>query len=187
MEVLPFFRGGRCLAFPADRSFHNSVTDPEGDCYYQNVPEDCDYITLCLGINDSHHEHGKGGDGEDPTGVIPLGTPADNTTATYCGAWNVVLDWFRAHRPFAHLGILVTNGCDRPAYREAQLETARRHGLPWIDLNGDQLTPAMIRSQNPELSDAVKHQLLLSQAVDYPRNTHPNDEAQLFEAFLRRL
>ena len=104
----------------------------------------------------------------------------------------MVLDWLQEHRPFAHLGILVTNGCDRPAYREAQLETARRHGIPWIDLNGDQFTPAMIRSQNPDVAPEVKERLRRIQAVDYPRNTHPNDAAQVFEsrfieAFLRRL
>ncbi len=192
MELTPFYRGGRCLAFPADGSFHNSLTDPEAECYYQNIPEDADYITIRVGINDSHHEHGKGGDGEDPKGVIPLGAPDDETTATYCGAWNVVLSWLIAHRPFAHLGILVTNGCDRPAYREVQRAMAKKYGLPFLDLNGDERCPAMIRSQNPEISDAVKRTILLKQAVDYPRNTHPNDAAHVFEstlieAFLRTL
>ena len=41
-----------------DGTFHNSLTDPEADCYYRNIPEDVDYITIYLGINDSHHEHG---------------------------------------------------------------------------------------------------------------------------------
>ena len=41
-----------------DGTFHNSLTDPEADCYYRNIPEDVDYITIYLGINDSHHEPG---------------------------------------------------------------------------------------------------------------------------------
>jgi hypothetical protein len=50
----------------------------------------------------------------------------------------------------------------------------------------------MIRSQNPEISDEVKHAVMLKQAVDYPRNTHPNDQAHAYESafiedFLRRI
>lgn len=182
MEIVKFFKGGRTLAYPADGLFHNSLTDPEGDCYYKDIPEDTDYITIYLGINDSHHEHGKGGDGEDPTGIIPLGTINDDTTNTYYGAWNVVLKWLIVNRPFAHIGILVSNGCDRTAYRTAQIEIAAKYGIPYIDMNGDRFTPVMIRSQNPDISEEVKQIVKLKQAVDYPVNTHPNDKAHEFES-----
>lgn len=46
MELFCFFMGGRTIAFPADGTFHNSLTDPEADCYYRNIPEDVDYITI---------------------------------------------------------------------------------------------------------------------------------------------
>lgn len=183
MEIVKFFRGGRSLAFPADSGFHNSLTEPGTECYFKNIPEDTDYITIYLGINDSHHEHGKGGDGEDPTGVIPLGTIEDETTATYYGAWNVVLRWLIVNRPFAHIGIIVSNGCDRPAYRTAQIEVATKFGIPYIDLNGDRFTPVMIRSQNPDISDEVKEIVKLKQAVNYPTNTHPNDTAHEYESY----
>lgn len=183
MEIVKFFRGGHSLAFPEDAGFHNSLTEPGADCYYQNIPEDTDYITIYLGINDSHHEHGKGGDGEDPTGVIPLGTIDDETTATYYGAWNVVLRWLIVNRPFAHIGIIVSNGCDRPAYRTAQIEVATRFGIPYIDLNGDRFTPVMIRSQNPDISEEVKQIVKRKQAVNYPSNTHPNDMAHEYESY----
>ncbi len=192
MEIVPFFMGGRTLAFPADGTFHNSLTDPEAECFYQNIPEDSDYITICLGINDSHHEHGKGGDGEDPRGIIPIGTPEDTTVHTYWGAWNTVLSWLIVNRPFAHIGILVSNGCDREEYRTVQINAAIKYGIPYIDLNGDRNTPVMIRSQNPDIPPEVKRAVLLKQAVDYPANTHPNDaaheyESTFIEAFLRRL
>lgn len=192
MEIVPFFQGGRTLAFPEDGTFHNSLTDPESECYYKNIPADSDYITIYLGINDSHHEHGKGGDGEDPTGIIPLGTITDNTTATYYGAWNEVLTWLVTNRPFAHVGIIVSNGCDREAYRTAQIEIAEKYGIPYIDLNGDRYTPVMIRSMNPNISEEVKQAVKLKQAVDYPVNTHPNDAAHEYESafiedFLRHI
>ncbi|MDO4414416.1 MAG: SGNH/GDSL hydrolase family protein [Erysipelotrichaceae bacterium] len=192
MEICRFFEGGRTLGYPADNTFHNSLTDPSQDFYYQNIPADADYITIYLGINDSHHEHGKAKDGEDPTGPIPIGSMDDETAATYCGAWNEVLSWLIVNRPFAHLGILVSNGCDREEYRDVQIRMARKYGIPYIDMNGDDHTPVMIRSKNPEISDEVKKMVLLKQAVDYPRNTHPNDDAHAFESyfiedFLRRI
>ena len=157
-----------------------------------DIPEDADYITIYLGINDSHHEHGKARDGEDPTGIIPLGEMDDTGTATYCGAWNEVLSWLIVNRPFAHIGILVSNGCDRPAYREVQIAMAKKYGIPYIDMNGDRFTPVMIRSQNPDISPEVKQMVMLKQAVDYPRNNHPNDAAHAYEStfieeFLRRI
>jgi hypothetical protein len=192
MEIAEFFMGGRTLGYPAAGDFHNSLTDPNADCYYRNIPEDADYITIYLGINDSHHEHGKAKDGEDPTGIIPLGEMNDATTATYCGAWNEVLSWLIVNRPFAHIGILVSNGCDRPAYRDVQIAMALKYGIPYIDMNGDRFTPVMIRSQNPDIAPEVKQAVLLKQAVDYPRNTHPNDAAHEYEStfieeFLRHI
>ena len=192
MQICRFFEGGRTLAYPAAGDFSNSLTNPNADFYYKNIPADADYITIYLGINDSHHEHGKARDGEDPTGIIPLGEMADIGTATYCGAWNEVLSWLIVNRPFAHIGILVSNGCDRPAYREVQIAMAEKYGIPYIDMNGDRFTPVMIRSQNPDISPEVKKAVLLKQAVDYPRNTHPNDAAHAFEStfieeFLRRI
>lgn len=189
IDIVDFTAGGRTLAYPADGTFHNSLTDPNADCYYQNIPSDTDYITIYLGINDSHHENGQGGDGEDPTGIIPLGAISDNTVNTYYGAWNVVLTWLITNRPFAHIGIIVSNGCDRAAYRTAQIEIARKYGIPFIDLNGDDRTPVMIRSQNADIASAVRQAVTRKQAVDYDGsqtgsvNTHPNDAAHEYESY----
>lgn len=199
IEVLSFFTGGRTLAYPSDGSFTNSVTCPSASCYYRNVPADVDYITIYLGINDSHHENGSSGtDGEDVTGVIPLGSIGDANTSTYYGAWNVVLSWLMENRPNAHIGIIVSNGCDRAEYRTAQIEIAKKYGVPYIDLNGDERTPVMIRSQNPDIASSVKTIVNRKQAVDYDGtitgkvNMHPNDEAHEYEStfienFLRSL
>lgn len=192
IEVLKFFSGGRTLAYPASGGFENSITAPTQEFYYQNIPEDVDYITIYLGINDSHHNYGSSGsDGEDVTGHIPLGTIEDNTTASYYGAWNVVLSWLLENRPFAHIGIIVSNGCDWDSYRIAQIEIAKKYGIPYIDLNGDERTPAMIRSTNPNVAASVKESRLRTQSVS-ETNSHPNDAAHLFEStfienFLRSL
>lgn len=190
MEIIRFFESGRTLAYPANPGdFTNSVTNPASAAYYQNVPEDVDYITIYLGINDGHHASGDSGtDGESTEGVIPIGTIDDDTTSTYYGAWNVVLPWLMEHRPFAHIGILVSNGCDSDDYRLAQIAIAKKYGIPYIDLNGDEHTPAMIRTTNPDIPSAVKTLIKKKQAVDYDgtvtgsENHHPNDAAHEFES-----
>ena len=184
MDIVSFFLGGRTLAYPADPdTFTNSLTCPNVAWNYQNIPADADYITIDLGINDSHHEpDSEGDDGEETTGAIPLGTISDNTINTYYGAWNVVLTWLMTNRPFAHIGIIVSNGCDREAYRTAQIEIAQKYGVPYIDMNGDSRTPVMIRSKNPNIDSAVKTIINEKQRVS-SSNMHPNDNAHIYESY----
>ena len=190
MDIRCFFRGGRTLAYPKDGSFNNSLTCPTSEAYYKNIPVDVDYITIYLGINDSHHATGSSGtDGEVVTGVIPIGTIDDIDTSTYYGAWNVILTWLIENRPFAHIGIIVSNGCDTPEYRTAQLSIAKKYGIPYIDLNGDERTPCMIRSQNQKISKTIRNMITKKQAVDFDGtltgsvNLHPNDQAHLYESY----
>jgi hypothetical protein len=189
-----FFKSGRTLAYPSDGTFSNSLTCPTADCYFQNIPADTDYITIMLGINDLNHKNGSGTtpDGEDATGVITLGTIDDATTETYYGAWNVVLGWLRQNRPFAHIGIIVTNGTQNQGFVEAQIAEAKKWGYPYINLNGDERTPAFIRCYNPNMPTALKESLKTIQGVDAPSNTHPNWqthelESTIIEAWLRSL
>lgn len=190
MDIRCFFRGGRTLAYSKDGSFNNSLTCPTSEAYYKNIPVDVDYITIYLGINDSHHATGSSGtDGEVVTGVIPIGTIDDIDTSTYYGAWNVILTWLIENRPFAHIGIIVSNGCDTPEYRTAQLSIAKKYGIPYIDLNGDERTPCMIRSQNQKISQTIRNMITKKQAVDFDGtltgsvNLHPNDQAHLYESY----
>lgn len=185
MNIVKFFEGGRTLAFPAvPDTFVNSLTNPNADWFYQNIPSDVDFITIYLGINDEHHApSSSGGDGEDNTGEIPIGTVNDETTATYLGAWNVVLTWLITNRPNAHIGIIVTNGiAGKDEYRQGQIAIATKYGIPYIDLNGDARTPAMLRTSNPNIPSTIKQALIQKWAVDPSSNTHPNDAAQLFES-----
>lgn len=179
-----FMLSGRTLAYPADGTFDNSLTAPDETYNYQNIPADADYITIMLGINDCQH----GGS----TGAITIGTIEDNTTATYYGAWNVVLGWLRENRPFAHIGIFITNGTTRQDYTEAQIAVAKKWGYPYINLNGDERTPAFIRCYNPNVPNALKESLKEIQGVNAPTDTHPNWqthelESTIIENWLRSL
>ncbi len=192
MIIVPFFEGGRTLAFPPEPGeFRNSLTAPDMPWNYRNIPEDADYITIYLGINDSHHAPcAFSGDGEDTTGKIPLGTLEDTSIHSFGGAWNVVLWWLVRNRPGAHIGIIVSNGVETEDYRLLTIAAAKKYGLAWLDLNGDARTPAMIRSISPDIAEPVREQLKRRWAVDYDGhltgspNTHPNDAAHLYESFI---
>ena len=178
MDIVKFFNGGMTLAFPASPGdFTNSLTNPSGTYYYQNIPADVDYITIYLGINDANHAPGGSASGE-----IPVGEITDDTTATYYGAWNVVLSWLIVNRPHAHIGIIVCNGNSSTSYREAQIAIAKKYGLAYIDLNGDERTPSMHRTCNPDIASAVKTALLNKWSVDPSTDTHPNDAAHQYES-----
>lgn len=195
-----FFQSGRTLAYPSDGTFINSLTAPNQSWNYQNIPEDVDYITIMLGINDAQHTgNGSTTDGEAATGVITLGTIDDTTISTYYGAWNTVISWLKENRPFAHIGIIVTNGIQQNGdYHTAQIAIANKYGIPYIDLNGDQHTPAMIRCYNQNIPQSIKDILLKKQAVDWDGsrtgtiNWHPNDatheyESTIIESWLKSL
>ena len=181
MELQHLAVGGMTMAAPADGSFSN--------CFcldtYQQIDKDIDYITLYFGINDSHHrDKSTGTDGEDMTGIIELGTIDDESIHTFGGAWNVVLRYLVTNYPFAHIGIIVSNGCETPDYYQMEIALAKKWGIPYINLNGDERTPAMLRTQNPEICDEAKEILINAQAVHPGINHHPNVAAHEFESVL---
>lgn len=148
---------------------------------YLTIPEDVDYITLWFGINDAGHTN--------------LGTIDDTTNETFYGAWNVVLEWILTNRPWAHVGMIITNGSS-VSYRNAERELARKWGIPYLDMMGDDQTPVMTLGRDTELG-------LCKKAYDLRRTTfsvghsptgdsHPcwqahEYETTFIEAFLRRL
>lgn len=188
MEIQDLALGGRTLATPADGSFSNCFSDG----IYRTIAEDADIVTLYFGINDSHHRPGaSGSDGEDVSGIIKLGTIDDADATTFYGAWNVVVPWILENRPDAHLGIIASNGCETDDYRLATIAIARKWGVPCLDLNGDERTPMMLRSTNPDISSEAKDIALAKWRVG-ESNQHPNAAAHAFEStviehFLRTL
>lgn len=181
MEIQHLAAGGRTLATPADGSFTNCVTQ---DNVYKVIDSDVDYITIYIGINDSHHAPGSsGGDGEDNTGEITIGEITDDTISTFYGAWNVVIKHWIETYPFAKIGIIVSNGCGVDDYRIATIEIAKKWGIPYIDLNGDERTPMMNRSTNPNVTNEAKNARNVAFMVT-ETNQHPNVKAHEYESYI---
>lgn len=141
------------------------------------IPEDADYITLWFGINDSGHTY--------------LGTISDTTNETFYGAWNVVLKHLIEHFPFAKIGIIVTDR-GNAEYRKALREVARKWGIPYLDMMGDDQVPVIMYRETELALDKTAGDLRYNAFKVSSSNGHPNLKAHAYqstfiEAFLRRL
>ena len=191
MTIYDYTMGGRTMAYPNDHTFDNAFANPS---LYQSIPEDADYITIMLGINDGSHYAGYSPDGESTQGYISLGNIDSVDTGSFYGAWNVVLDWIFTNRPYAHVGIIITNGMgdkdgnanekQRQLY-QAILDIVKKWNVPHINLNGgDGKTPMMQRGIYPEGTPAS---LIISKwnafAVDpINLNGHTNAKGHRYES-----
>lgn len=149
---------------------------------YQSIPADVDYITLWFGINDTTHAN--------------LGTIDDSTNETFYGAWNIVLRWILTNRPNAHVGIIVTNtNSDQQTYadyRRATRDIARKWGIAYLDMMGDDRVPLVIGGRDD--ADVCDEAISLRNSAFWvtSENHHPNLQAHKYEStfiedFLRRI
>lgn len=204
MDIQRLFEGGRTICTPrpkeaeldwsynASRNYLTYEGEDRPLALYKQIAEDVDYITLYIGINDTHLI--GIGDDDESYGVnvtADKGTIDSTEITSFYGAWNTVLNWLITNRPFAHIGIIVSNGLGRDEYRQAEIEIANKWGVPYIDLNGDERTPMMLRSTNPAICDAAKGARLNAQRIS-STSQHPNSDAYEYEStfieqFLRTL
>lgn len=177
MEVVNMAKCGGTMTFMPE--IGSNGNERSLSTLYKNVPLDADYITICIGINDSHKK-------------APVGNVKDNDVSTFCGSWNVVLRHLVTNLPYAKIGIIVTNGCVSHAYPDAIRAMARRWGIPYLDLEEDYKVPVMNRvSGRPEMCDEAR-QLRNKAFIVSDKNGHPNIEAHKYlstvvENFIRSL
>ena len=186
MEVINDAISGSIMALSkeylnGDEGITESYRQPFALQRYLTIPEDVDYITLWFGINDAGHTN--------------LGTIDDTTNATFYGAWNVVLEWILTNRPWAHVGMIITNGASA-GYRNAERELARKWGIPYLDMMGSDQTPVMTLGRETELGLCKKaydlHRTTFAVGHAPTGDSHPcwqahEYETTFIEAFLRRL
>ena len=172
MDIQNLAAGGRTMGlYNAENSF--SV-----DGVYNSIDTDTDYITLYFGINDAHN-----GTGSNPR--VPLGTINDNDNTTFYGAWNVVCQYLVTNFPFAHVGIIITNAADRIEYPNAEIEIAKKWGIPYLNINGDPTLPLFNRvTGRTDLSQTVLDAKNATWACVYGTNNHPNPRAHEFMSYV---
>lgn len=91
---------------------------------YQNIPADCDYITLWFGIND-------------PANAI--GTIDDTENTTLYGAYNVVIPYLIRSHPNAKIGLIVSHDIGTKAAVIRAI--AHKYGIGIFDIQGDEKIP----------------------------------------------
>lgn len=149
---------------------------------YTQIPADADYITIKYGINDSSLS-------------APIGTIHDTTNTTFYGAWNVVMEYLVTNYPFAKIGIIISNGCTnylRHQIADATKEIARKWGVPYLDLTGDENVPLLHRTNRDKVVCATAIEARMNAFRISDADTHANAKAHEYEStivedFLRRL
>lgn len=137
------------------------------------IPLDADYVTIKIGINDdSSHQN------------MPIGTIDDTTNRTFYGAWNVVLDYLTTNLPYAKIGIIVTNGTKQNIV-DATIASAKKWGIPYINLATDDKLPVMLRTLRTDVCDEMKEKRNKAFSVAWDGgNKHPNAKAHEFESYI---
>ena len=143
---------------------------------YKNIRKDADYITLWFGINDSY------------THSVEIGTIEDTNTATYYGAWNVVLSYLIENHPNAKIGIVISNAMNPSTAKKFALATvnvAKKFGIPYLDLLSDDNIPYFLLQRGGTKEDTVSKTVKSTRDNYYAisnSNEHPNYKAHLFES-----
>ena len=178
MNVVNLARSGMTMT-DIDGSYENSFTHGGDNAVYKQIPNDADYITIKLGINDLNHN-------------APLGTIDSTDITTFYGAYNTALSWIVTHHPFAKVGVIVTNGTSANTdYVDAIKAVAKKWGVPYLDEYYDEKIPLLHRANRPGVTADVLTYKIEQFRVSVS-NTHPNTKAHYYEAsfvedWLRRL
>lgn len=105
---------------------------------YEQIPTDVDYITIWYGINDKGHGISIGTVNDEPTSIS---SEKDTTT---CGGFNFFFKWLLTNRPYAHIGVVITDFCEA-LRREAIMACCQKWGVAYLDLYDP--TVPMIRTR----------------------------------------
>lgn len=177
MNIINLAVNGMTLAhYPSDNN--NYITDT----VLSNIPADADYITIKIGINDSHKN-------------VPIGTIDNNDRSTFYGAWNTILPTIiNAHKQ-AKIGIIVSNGTDTVDYVNATIAIAKKYGLSYINESTDDRVPLLIRTFRSDVDNSIKtlrNNYWFVSTTAGSTNGHPNAkcheyESTIIENFIRSL
>jgi len=174
-KVYPFYIGRRCGIDVTNLAVGGQTmakVEGRGNCFsediYQSIGADADYITIRLGINDDNQN-------------VPIGTIDDSDNTTFYGAWNVVMEHLITNHPFAHIGIIISNGMDLE-YAEAVKAIAVKWGIPYLDFATGEQVPLMHRTCRTDVTGVARtarHNAFIISSS----NTHPNADAHEYESY----
>lgn len=153
---------------------------------YNAIPEDVDYITIWYGINDQGHGISIGTVDDQPESVT------SETSTSTCGGFNWFFKWLLTNRPFAHVGVIITDYTSQER-RAAIISCCKKWGYPYLDLMGDPTIPMLPGGRNSEISVSSEARSLRAAAFNIESgNMHPSNalhewQSTFIEAFMRRI
>lgn len=156
------------------------ITDIVAHEDYKKIPENCDYATIMIGLNDT-------------TAHLPVGTIADSTSSTWYGCWNIILDWLTTNRIGVHIGVLIISAYLNADMRNATILICKKYGIPYLDFWNDPSIPNFYNKDGLDINvynRVVQHWIVKTVAGE--TNWHPSLECHEFishavEQFLRKI
>lgn len=169
------------IDFTAIEGATNPFSSTSSKVNYTNIPNDCDYVTLQFGLNE--------------TGLTAeqIGTSADTTNETLWGAYYVVLNYILTANPKVKIGIIISDAwmCGNTTYYEALKEIAEYWGIPYLDLTGgNPEVPMMIgrRGTHSALAENLRSSVFaVSSSNQHPTPKGHEYRSTVIENFLRSL
>ena len=144
------------------------------------IPEDCDYITIMIGLNDLSASN-------------PIGIPSDDYAynrdhpTEWCASWFNMSYWLTLNRPHTILGVLIISAYLTNEYRDSCIIMCKKFRIPYLDMYRDTKVPNFMNKEG--ILDFVNSNVYAANKV-CPENSHPSVECHEFmstfiEEFMR--
>lgn len=152
---------------------------------FESIPNDVDYITIWFGINDKGHG-------------IQIGTATDKVevwsnekSGSTGAAFNYIFEWIFTNRPFAHVGVIVTDFAEQER-RNVIIDCCKRWGVAFLDLYNPTIPMIRTRGEQIELDPKIKEIRDKQFSLNGVKDMHPNNKAHqwqsnIIENFMRSL
>ena len=152
---------------------------------FESIPNDVDYITIWFGINDKGHG-------------IQIGTATDKVevwsnekSGSTGAAFNYIFEWIFINRPFAHVGVIITDFAEQER-RNVIIECCKRWGVAFLDLYSPTIPMIRTRGEQIELDPKIKEIRDKQFSLNGVKDMHPNNKAHqwqsnVIENFMRGL
>ena len=152
---------------------------------FESIPNDVDYITIWFGINDKGHG-------------VQIGSATDKVEAwsneksgSTGAAFNYIFEWIFTNRPFAHVGVVVTDFAEQER-RNVIIECCKRWGVAFLDLYNPTIPMIRTRGEQIEIDPKIKEIRNKQFSLNGVKDMHPNNKAHqwqstIVENFMRGL
>lgn len=152
---------------------------------FESIPNDVDYITIWFGINDKGHGVQIG------TATDKVETWSNEKAGSTGAAFNYIFEWIFTNRPFAHIGVIVTDFAEQER-RNVIIDCCKRWGVAFLDLYNPTIPMIRTRGEQIEIDPKIKEIREAQFSLNGATDMHPNNKAHqwqstIIENFMRGL